>query len=87
MTSPLTPENHEQVKSITSAAMKNRDVLEAVERELAQTRDAVARLEEMQRIGQREGDRYTREIKALGFHDIGHARGELAKENTDAPSI
>jgi hypothetical protein len=75
----LNDDNKAQVKQIVEWAMTNKRIIDHSRSELATLRSSAERLEEVLRQAERERDRYNREIRALGFHDIGHARTELAQ--------
>lgn len=75
----LTPENTDQVKEVVRLAMSVRAGLDFAQGELKKHRTSVDYWEEQERRLSRERDEYQRQIKALGFHDIGHARTELGK--------
>lgn len=75
----LTADNEAQVRDVVTQAMSNRDALEAVRAELATARANVEKYEKYERELGRHRDDFNRQIRALGFHDIGHARTELAQ--------
>jgi hypothetical protein len=75
----LNDDNKARVQQIVEWAMTNSRIIEHSRNELTTLRSSAERLEEVLRQAERERDRYNRELKALGFHDVGHARTELAQ--------
>lgn len=76
-------ENREEIERITRAAVHNRnEIVNAQSNE-----QNLRRLYDYQVAGVREllrqGEEYARQIRAHGFHDIGHARTALAREPVD----
>ena len=75
----LTKENEVQTKHIVTLAMSTKAGLDFARDELKKHRTSLAYWEEQERRLERERDEFHRQIKALGYHDIGHARTELGK--------
>ena len=73
----LNDQNEAQVRDVVAQAMGNRDALDAVRAELAAARANVEKYEGYERDLERTRDEFIRQIRSLGFHDIGHARTEL----------
>ena len=59
--------------------MGNLTALRAVQAELAAARAKAEQMEEYERQLTRTREALNRELKALGFHDVGHARTELGE--------
>ena len=73
----LTEQNRAQVEVLVTQAMTNLRLVRYTEEELRILRASVERHEAILAEAQRERKRYNRELEAIGFHDLGHARTEL----------
>jgi hypothetical protein len=72
-------ENRDQIRDIVTKATETLHSLREAEHALTRSETAVSYWREVASRLSQERETATRELKRLGYHDIGHARAELAK--------
>jgi hypothetical protein len=80
----LNDQNRAETERVCREAVTNRKLVDHLRGEIEMHRKSAEWLEGMLREAERIRDGYNREIKALGYHDIGHARTELGNEEKQA---
>lgn len=73
----LNDENEAQTRHVVGQAMQNYALLGGAEEQLAFHKREFEKAEAAVRFFKRLRDELNGQIKALGYHDIGHARTEL----------